>query len=145
MTERDDRDPGGVAEEPAARWIREHAARSFAPGFADRVMRRIAEERAAAGTGLGAGFDGAITALFPRLAAAALALIVIAGAYCLWGIEDRSPLEALVGLPTVSIEDAYDLGSDLVGGASESVSDAARCAPHSNGRGAPGEVEGGRA
>lgn len=97
------------------RLVRTHARRSFGPGFADRVMERVAE-------------DATSLVLLPqfwRLATAAVTLtLLLIGYSVLWteAAEGQSFMEAALGLEPVSLESAYGLDDKLPQlGASDSL------------------------
>lgn len=88
------------------RHLREAADGRFAPGFADRVMDRIASEADIRVVSLTTPLRGQ----FLRLAPLAAAVLVALGAYNLIGAgasDGRSPLEAALGLEPVTLETAY--------------------------------------
>ena len=92
------------------RLVTEHARRSFGPGFADRVMRRVQEESAP--------FEVLLVAQFRWLAAAAMLAAMALGAYSVLGperYESQSTLEAALGLEPVSLETVYSFGETLYG------------------------------
>lgn len=86
--------------------LRAESRTQFGPGFADRVMRRIAEQRQPV-------FADVLASMFGRIAAAALILILLVGATTVWRARTsqpgRSPLDVALGLPEVSLEAAYAL------------------------------------
>lgn len=87
------------------------ARRSFGPNFADRVVEQLArrvESRFPS-------FADLLAPLFYRVAGAGLALTLAIGAYNVVVVSgtDQTPLEAALGLPSVTVEAAYEsaLGS----------------------------------
>lgn len=82
------------------------ARRSFGPGFSDRVMERLgrkSERRQYS-------FADLLAPMFYRVAGAALAIAVTIGVYnvTLSSGADQSPIEAALGLPSTTVESAYD-------------------------------------
>jgi hypothetical protein len=72
------------------RLLAESASRAFAPGFADRVMDRVAADVP----------ELVSPRQFVRMAAGVVIAVLLLGGYCLTAAgEDRSAIEALLGLP----------------------------------------------
>jgi hypothetical protein len=93
-------------DEALARLLREQRSPSFGPGFADRVLRRVAEEEA--------GFLAGIRpAEWFGLAAAAVIVAVALAAFSLGATESgsQSALEAMFGLPPLTADSVYDAGA----------------------------------
>lgn len=85
--------------------------RSFGPSFADRVVERLAQKVESRF----ASFSDMLAPLFYRVAGAALALTLAIGVYNVVAASgpDQTPIEAALGLPSVTVESAYEsaLGS----------------------------------
>lgn len=106
-----------VAADPAAREemmelhalaaaARAAARHSFGPGFADRVLERLArrvESRFPS-------FADMLAPLFYRVAGGALFLALAIGGYNVVASSgpDQTPIEAALGLPSVTVESAYE-------------------------------------
>jgi len=94
-----------------AELLRADRARAFAPGFADRVLARVAHDRAA--------HDRAaanVTQVLPRQVArvlpAVLAASLVLAAVNYWrGGTAGSPLAGAIGLPSVTVASALTLSS----------------------------------
>lgn len=83
------------------RLVADATARRFVPGFADRVMERVAAEAP----------ELVSPRQFLRLAAGVALAALLLGSYCLAGrTDDQSALEALLGLHGTQAEaSTYDL------------------------------------
>ena len=86
--------------------LRASRADAFDPGFADRVMRRLASEGAAAGADAMADLLAHWFARLAPLAAAAAVLLAVANV-ARAGDERRTLVDAALGLPAVTLEGAY--------------------------------------
>jgi len=86
--------------------LRQETRDRFGPGFADRVMRRVAEQKQPS-------FSDALGWMFGRIATAALLVAVLVSATTIWRARTtqpgRKPLDIVLGLPEVSLESAYVL------------------------------------
>ena len=81
---------------------------AFAPGFAQRVMRRVRAESAGAAAMFGAVLQRQFLRVAPLAAAAVLAL----AGWNLRGADGRqSPVEAALGLPAVTADAAITVDS----------------------------------
>lgn len=84
---------------------------SFSPGFSDRVMRRVAAARSRRATARG-GFADQLAVAFYRIAAAGVVVAAGLGAFGLISKPETSqqtPVEAVLGLPSYSLESALTL------------------------------------
>ncbi|HSU13670.1 hypothetical protein [Longimicrobium sp.] len=81
---------------------------AFAPGFAQRVMRRVRDEQASAAALFGAVLQRQFLRLAPLAAAAVLAL---AGWNLRTADRRQSPVEAALGLPAVTADAALAVDS----------------------------------
>ena len=82
------------------RLVRQSARRSFGPGFADRVLRRVAAEHG--------GFEALLLREFRWLAAAATLAAVLLGGYAtLQAGDGQSLLDAALGLEPLTAESAF--------------------------------------
>lgn len=91
--------------------VRETPRAGFRPGFAGRVVARIASAETPR------RFSAALALAFRRLGPAALAIILALLVHNLLteGPEAQSALEAALGLQPVTLEVAYDLDAALYG------------------------------
>ena len=81
------------------------ASRRFAPGFADRVMDRVATDTP----------ELVSPGQFLRLAAGVAIAALLLGSYCIAArSDDQSALEALLGLPESRPASIYDLDPMVV-------------------------------
>ncbi|HVX41333.1 MAG TPA: hypothetical protein VHB25_17345 [Gemmatimonadaceae bacterium] len=89
-------------ESELAALVREHADRRFEPGFGERVLARLAHERASS---MSSALQRQFIRIVPLAAAAALAL----AGYNLWAGRraGAGSLDAVLGLPQVTLAAAY--------------------------------------
>jgi len=86
--------------------VAEAAPTSFGPSFADRVVERMAD-RVGKRT---ATLSDMLAPLFARIAPVAVGLAIVLGVYNVVTLKgaDQSPIEAALGLPTVTVASAYE-------------------------------------
>lgn len=89
---------------------------TFSPGFADRVMARVASERLAKATN-GRTLADSLAPAFYRVAVAGTAAVIALGALGLvQGADDtgQSAVEIMLGLPAYTFESAYEVEDELL-------------------------------
>ncbi|GIV61966.1 MAG: hypothetical protein KatS3mg044_0832 [Rhodothermaceae bacterium] len=89
--------------------VREDAREALRPFFTDRLMKRLQPPAPPRRDDI---FAEALAALFRPVLVASMALILLLAAYNVThGVEDaeRSPAEAVLGLPPVTLTSAYEL------------------------------------
>lgn len=91
-------------EEKIGRMLEQGAIRSFRPGFTDRVMGRL---RATRSVPLSAGLERSFLRLVPLALAAAA---VLAALNVRQGSQGQTKVDAILGLPAVTLASAYQLG-----------------------------------
>ena len=91
------------------RLLQEGGRGGFEPGFADRVMARVAVR--SAGTFAVPMMSLSLQRYFLRLAPVALALLIGLGLFNLAGrrSQGQNAIDAVLGLPAVTIAAAYDM------------------------------------
>ena len=91
-------------EERVGRALSQGAVRAFGPGFGDRVMTRLGSSRVAP-------LNGGLERWFVRLVPVALAAAAVLAAINLrHGGAGQTKVEAMLGLPVVTLAAAYELG-----------------------------------
>ncbi len=91
-------------QDRVGRILGQGAVRSFGPGFSDRVMARLGSSRVAP---LNAGLERWFVRLVPVALAAAA---VLAALNLRQGSAGQSKVDAMLGLPAVTLAAAYELG-----------------------------------
>ncbi len=91
-------------EEKIGRILEQGAVRSFGPGFADRVMGRLSTTRSIP---LSTGLERSFLRLVPLALAAAA---VLAALNLRQSSQGQTNVDAILGLPAVTLAAAYELG-----------------------------------